>query len=213
MKTNPMKSILSIGITSVLLGFFAAGCQQPKEKVHHYPRGALQVPYEGATSHTTCLVASTAMAANYLEGQHTYSEQSMLRQLKQMGMDETRVGALKQFLARDGLHLLAFKGDLDDKPPLGLEYLLEKRGYPVICVINYDESGDPDYNHAVVVIGISENPGPVSTDVIHYFDPVSQHQLHTVDDATFKQMWARSGQAMMIVTRAPKKDPILKESE
>ncbi len=210
MKSLPKHWLMMVLSAGSLL---TTGCQEPKEKVYRYPRGAIQVPYEAATSHTTCLVASVAMAANYLEKEHTYSEKRMLRQLKDMGLDETRVGDLKKFLARDGLHLLAFKGRLDAKPPLGLEYLLQKRGYPVICVINYDDADNPDYNHAVVVIGISKNLGPVSTDVIHYFDPASTYQLHTVDDATFERMWARSGRAMMIVARAPEEKNSIEESE
>lgn len=180
-----------------------AGCDPaPKKRVYHYPPNSLRVVYEGAEQPTGCLVASVAMAANYYLGDHKYSENMMMEQVRQMGLNETRVGDLQKFLARDDLDLFSLTGQMSDEPPLGLEYLLVKRGYPVICIINR-QSDDPAYNHAVVVIGVSTNSVTGYADTIHYFDPASPQQLHSDDAALFEIMWGRCHNAMMFVTRPP----------
>ncbi len=179
-----------------------AGCEEPGKPVMRYPPGALQVPYEEASDHSTCLVASVAMAANYLMGEHKYSEKLISEELKQMKLDPTRVGDLQLYLSRQGLYMGAFRGRLDDQPPLGLRYLVKQRGYPVICVINRAGQG-PEFNHAVVVIGISENPNGPAADTIYYFDPSSPKQLASADALAFELMWGYCQHAMMFVTRPP----------
>lgn len=191
----------AVGLLIALMSC-AAGCEEPGKPVMRYPPGALRVPYEEATDHSTCLVASVAMAANYLLGEHKFSEKVIGAELKQMNLDPTRVGDLQLYLSRHGLYMGAYRGRLDDQPPLGLRYLLNERGYPVICVINRAGQG-PEYNHAVVVIGISENPGGLMADTIHYFDPSSPKQLVSTDALDFEQMWGRCQHAMMFVTRPP----------
>jgi len=167
-----------------------------------YPPGSLPVRYEPATKHTTCLVASVAMAANYLLGERRFSEEGLLLDIRQAGLNESNVADVKAYLQRHGLYLITLTGKLDEKPPTGLKYWLANRGYPVICVINR-EPDNPAFNHAVVVTGISANPEGVSVDNIHYFDPSSAQPLHSVEAAAFDILWGRGQYAMMIVVAPP----------
>lgn len=182
-----------------LIGIVMAstGCQSPN-RIAKYPEGALRVRYEEATSHSSCLVASVVMAANYVVGERRFSEKAVREDLEQAGLDESRVGDLKKYLADHGLHLVTLAGSLDGKPPVSLKYWLLERGYPVICVINRDPV-DPNFNHAVVLIGISTTGDVESTDRIHYFDPSSAEPLHTDDVAAFETVWDRGQHAMMVV--------------
>ena len=179
------------------------GCTTPG-RTAKYPEGALRVRYEEATTYSTCLVASVAMAGNYLLGQRRFTEDRIRNDLKRTGRDETRVGDLKAYLAdtKERLYLVVLTGQLNDDPPTGLGYWLKQRGYPVICVINRDPE-DPAFNHAVVVIGISPNSKGGSTDIIHYLDPSSVEPLHATDAAAFEQLWARCSHAMMVVAASP----------
>jgi len=180
------------------------GCEQPR-RVYRLPPDCLPVRYEAATKYSTCLVSSVTMTANYLLGDRKLSERQIQVDLKRLHYDETRVGDLKSYLRQlpERLHLVTLTGRLDAEPPTGLRYWLEKRGYPVICVINRDPRSDPAFNHAVVVIGISTNQKGRYADIIHYLDPSSVDQLHsdTVDE--FETLWASGEHAMMIVCREP----------
>ena len=190
-----------LGLVGLAAGL--AGCSKP-HRTARYPNGALRVRYEEATTYSTCLVASVAMASNYLLGQHRFTKDRIRSDLKRTGRDETRVGDLKAYLAetKERLYLVTLTGQLNDEAPTGLGYWLEQRGYPVICVINLDPD-DPAFNHAVVVIGISPNSNGGSADIIHYLDPSSAEPLHSTDEAAFEQLWARCNHAMMIVAAPP----------
>lgn len=189
--------------TVLMAVLMTAGCQEPK-RVVTYPDRSLRVRYEPATTYSTCLVASVAMSANYLLDDRTFTETAIRSDLRRMGLDETRVGDLKTYLtqSRPPLHLATLSGSLDDKPPTGLRWWLEHRGFPVICVINRDPV-DPAFNHAVVVIGISANVGDASADIIHYLDPSLDEPLRSEPLAAFDVLWGRSGHAMMIVLNTP----------
>lgn len=177
------------------------GCQEA-QRVAKYPEGALQVRYESSSKYSGCLIASVAMAANYLLNKTTFSEASIRSDLLVAGLDESRIGDVKKYLGEKGLHLITLSGCLDGKPPASLKYWVNDRGYPVICVINRQPS-DPALNHAVVVIGISKMGSVESADRIHYLDPSSPVQLHGEELATFQANWARGQHAMMIVVQPP----------
>jgi len=196
-----MTSRAAVGLAAA--GICLSGCDTPRRAVK-YPQGALPVRYQEATSYSTCLVASVAMGANYLLGGHRYSENGILRAIKQKGLDQTRVGDLKTYLAGEGLHLVTLRNcRLAGKPPTGLRWWLEKRGHPVICIINRDPAANPDFQHAVLVIGISANPEAGSTDIIYYFDPSSAEPLHATEAEVFELLWARCDHAMMVVVAPP----------
>ena len=167
-----------------------------------YPPGALQVRYEASTKYSGCLIACTAMAANYLLNKTAYSEASIRQELLLTRLDESRVGDVKKYLETKGLHLITLSGKLNAKPPAGLRYWVNERGYPVICVINRQPE-NPAANHAVVVIGISKMDEKDSADRIHYLDPSSPVQLHSEDPAIFDANWACGQRAMMIVVQPP----------
>lgn len=178
----------------------------PLRQPVRYPEGTLQVRYESAPDHSTCLVACVAMAANYLVGYHKYDVEAIRSTLKDTGRDETLVGDLKGYLQDQGLYLVCLRqGQADGKPPTGLKYWLKNRGYPVICVINRDTNGDPGFNHAVLVIGISGNPDDPSTDIVHYFDPSTNKPIWWEPVPVFEVLWDRCDRTMMLVV-APSKD-------
>ena len=181
-----------------------SGCDQPRRSFR-LPEGCLPVRYEAATVHSTCLVASVAMSANYLLNKREFNERQIRIDLKHLGYDETRVGDLTTWLQQTPhrLTLLTLTGQLDATPPTGLQYWLEQRGYPVICVINRDPRLNPAFNHAVLVIGISANADVPLSDTIHYLDPSSNEQLHSIDVGIFEQLWARGRWAMMVVVQKP----------
>ena len=144
-----------------------------------HPEGTLRVGYEEASAPTSCLVASVAMAANYVRGERRFTEPSLRTALKEQGLDETYVADLKTFLAKNNLDLVVLAGELDGKPPTGLRFWAVDRGYPVICVIN-QHGGDPQFNHAVVVTGFSANAGDPSADIVYYLDPATREPLQSV---------------------------------
>lgn len=192
--------------TGVVLACAAltAGCEGPQRQRAEYPRGALHVRYESATTYSTCLVASVAMAGNYLLDEVAFHEPRVREELKLMNLDETLVGDIKKYLQTQGLYLVTLTGRLDNKPPTGLGYWVKTRRYPVICVINRDEEGDTGFNHAVVVIGISSNEETDSADIIHYFDPATEWApLHSDPAPEFETLWGRCDHAMMIVVAPP----------
>jgi len=187
----------SLWVALIVIAAFLAGCESPN-RIAKYPEGSLRVRYEEATTHSSCLVASIAMAANYVVGERRFSENGIREDLKRAGLDESRVRDLKTYLAGQDLHLVTLAGSLEGDPPIGLQYWLLRRGYPVICVINRDPV-DPNFNHAVVLIGISTTGDIESTDRIHYLDPSSVSPLHTDDATKFEADWARGQYAMMVV--------------
>ena len=180
------------------------GCEQPRRN-YRLPPDCLPVRYEAATTYATCLVSSVAMGANYLLGDRKLSERQIQVDLKRLHYDETRVGDLKAYLRQlpERLYLVTLTGQLDAEPPTGLRYWLEKRGYPVICVINRDPGCNPGFNHAVLVIGISKNQKGSSADIIHYLDPSSVDQLHSAPVDEFEMIWSSGDRAMMIVCQDP----------
>lgn len=194
---HPLVMTVAWGLTAGLL----AGCDTPS-RIVKYPEGSLQVQFEDATAHSTCLVASVAMAANYLLGERVYTEAGIRQALHRAGLYETRVGDLQTYLANEKLHMVVLKGTLDGKPPLSLRYWLQNRGYPVICVINRRDNS-PSFNHAVVAIGISRTLEGPPADSIHYLDPASPLQLHSEGLDAFETLWARGENAMMIVVAPP----------
>jgi hypothetical protein len=190
--------IMYLMIAGVL---FMAGCNAPG-RARTYPEGTLPVRFEPATTHSTCLVASVAMAANYLFDQRRYTERDLLAKLKKAGKDETLTGDIKDYLETQGLYLITLVGQIDGKPPEALSYWLNKRGYPVICIINR-HAGEPAFNHAVVVIGISQKTPADPADMIHYLDPSTQQELHLATAAEFETLWSAGGHAMMLVVAPP----------
>lgn len=187
----------------VLLGLIASisGCEAPKP-IHTFPAGTLPVRYEPATTHSTCLVASVAMAANYLLGERRFSEKQLRTELEQAGKDETLTRDLKDFLETKGLYLIALTGQIDGKPPMSMSYWVVKRGYPTICVINR-EAGQHAFNHAVVVIGISPKSAEQSADTIHYLDPGTKEPLQSCNAADFETLWSAGGYSMLLVVAPP----------
>lgn len=184
-----------------LVALLAVGCQSPDRR-NQLPAGCVPVQYVQANSHTTCLVACVAMAANYLEGEFRFSEKGILNELRARGLDESRVSDVKQYLDAEGFYLVTLAGRLHDEPPTGLAYWLLRRGYPVICVINR-QGHEPQFNHAVVVVGLTRSSGVESADKIHYFDPASAMQFHTDEVPAFNELWIRGQNAMMVVIRPP----------
>jgi len=178
-----------------------AGCESPQPQRQH-PPGTLRIPYERADSHTGCLTASVAMVANYVLGEYRFSEKRLRHALERADLDETDPADVKNYLESVGLHLAIFRGELDGKPPLGLEYWVLQRGYPAICVIN-THGGDPNLNHAVVVIGFSRTDAPESADTIYYLDPATADPLQKMPADEFERAWARAGHTMMVVVRPP----------
>lgn len=178
-----------------------AGCDHPRPPMT-FPPNTLPVRYEPSTSHTTCLVASVAMASNYLLGERRLTEVSIREEMKAAGRDETSIEDLRTYLQGKGLYLLTLSGELDGKPPASLRYWLLERGYPVICVINRN-GDDPAFNHAVVVTGIEHTDPAVSADKIVYLDPSVGQVLHKDEEKEFDLLWQRGRRAMLIVVNPP----------
>lgn len=181
------------------LGPLLAGCEETNKRVQ-YPPGALPVRYESATTHSSCLVAGVAMGARYLLPASDYTEPKIRRDLAAGGLDESRVGDLKRYLAGEGLHLVTLTGELGDRPLFGMGYWVRSRGHPVLCVINQEGPDAEAFNHAVTVIGISSNQNPDLPDIIHYFDPSAAEPLHSLAAPAFDELWSRGQHAMMVVT-------------
>jgi hypothetical protein len=200
--TRPLASSSYIGILAVATLATIAGCERPRPKFVTHPANTLQVPYERASGQTACLVASVTMAANYLVGKPQFSEPSVRSALKAAGRDESSVADVKQWLEEQGLHLVVLEGQSDAKPPLGMRFWLEKRGYPVICVIN-QQAGDARYNHAVVVTGVCSNNCTPPADIVYYLDPGKREPLQSVALAEFETAWQMGGRAMMVIVAPP----------
>ncbi len=184
----------------LMLSVLLAGCQAP-QRVMTYPKGCWPVRYEPAVSHSSCLVASIVMAANYRLDKRQYSVPQVCRELKALHLDETSIADMNTYLERNGLALLTLSGNPSSKPPTGLQYWLRERRYPVICVINRRGS-DERFNHAVVVIGITKNSAEPA-DTVHYMDPSAQDPVLSCSITDFEVLWARGRNAMMIVIAPP----------
>ncbi len=192
-----------VGLAVLALGAAAtAGCDPPRPKFATHPAQTLTVPYERASGQTSCLVASVVMASNYLAGQPRFTEPGVLKALKELGLDGSSVADVKAWLEEQGLHLVTLTGQSDDKPPLGMRFWLERRGYPVICVIN-KYAGDVRYNHAVVVTGVSANTGDPPADIVYYLDPGTREPLQSLPRGEFDTAWDMGGRAMMLVVAPP----------
>lgn len=166
-----------------------------------YPPGSLPVHYEPATTHSTCLVASVAMAANYLVGERQFTETQIRQELQKQNLDETSIAAVQSYLDSKGLHLLTLSGEMNGKPPTSLRYWLQTRGYPVICIINR-QGINPAFNHAIVLIGITK-PADGSADMFHYLDPSGPEPAYSCTASDFEVLWTRGQNAMMIVVAPP----------
>ncbi|MBI4578173.1 MAG: hypothetical protein HY718_00630 [Planctomycetes bacterium] len=188
--------VLAAGL--VVLG----GCEAPQRQPASYPANTLPVHYEEATAPTSCLVASVTMAANYLVGKRQFTEPDIRTAMQDGGLDETSISDVRSYLEGRGLYLLTLAGRTDDKPPLGLLFWLERRGYPVICVINR-QGDDPGFNHAVVVTGFSRNVDSPSADIVYYLDPAAREPLQSLSLSEFEAAWERGERAMMLVVAPP----------
>ncbi len=195
----------SFCVLGAILLPLVTGCEtESRRPMIEYPPGTWRVRYESSEDYSSCLIASVVMAANYLKGERQFSEAEARAAMDAMGLDHTRVGDVKTYLQRVGLDLITLTGRLDPDPPTGLHYWSKSRRYPVICVVNRDEKGDPGFNHAVIVIGITDNPDTEKEDRIHYFDPsMPDDPLMTVPAAEFDAQWTRGERAMMIVVNPP----------
>lgn len=192
------RPLLSFGVPVLL--WFCAGCSRPT-RLASYPPDTLHVQYEPATTYSTCLVASVAMVANYLEGQRRFTVPNMVRELRKVAADESRVEDVRDYVTGRGLHLIALSGRLDDRPEQGLAFWVRSRGYPAVCIINRAGDDKPDFNHAVVVIGVQR--GVDSAEIIQYLDPSADQPLYSCDRKTFETVWARCDHAMLLVVRPP----------
>ncbi len=188
---------------ATLLPGFAACAPKLENWASDYPEGALRVRYEPATRFSSCLSASVAMAAEYVD-KRPFSEPGVRRGLHDAKLDETRPDDLARWLRTQRLDMIVLAGEFHDRAPVGLRWWVMQRGYPVICVINR-KGDDPQYNHAVVVIGMKSNAteGAGPTDTVYYLDPSSTHGLETVDAEAFETWWTRGRRTMMIVVRPP----------
>ena len=63
MRLPPFIQMTVLGLSGLLC--LAVGCEQP-EQITRWPANTLHVRYEPAEAYSTCLVASVAMASNYL---------------------------------------------------------------------------------------------------------------------------------------------------
>ena len=180
------------------------GCAPLRVDVETIPPQCLQVLYQPSSSYTSCLVASVVMTGNYVEGAQILDEFKARREIKELNLDETRIGDIRKWLSTKRLVLMPMAGKLSDRPPLGLGYWL-KRGYPVICIIN-QKGGNPDYNHAVVVIGVEAPPEtPINrVEKIYYLDPSTPKRVESCAPTEFLTIWDRAQQAMLLIVKKPR---------
>jgi hypothetical protein len=177
------------------------GCHR-RLAVDEYPPNALKVRYVSATDFTDCLLASAVMCMNYVAGQDRFAAPRVRQQMANEGLDLTRVGDVRMFLADRRIKLIPLKGELSAEPPLGLAWWVVSRGYPVICVVNQEEGAPEEFNHAVVVIGVDvddndDNSGGIGDVIV--LDPASQKRLERWDRETFLARWQPTGNVMLLV--------------
>ncbi|NOX58411.1 MAG: hypothetical protein GXP29_06070 [Planctomycetes bacterium] len=188
----------------------ATGCHR-RIAVEEYPPNALKVRYVAATTYTDCLLASTVMCANYIAGQDRFAAPRVTRQMADEGYDMTRVGDVRSFFAKRQVKLIPLKGNLSDKPPLGLLWWVASRGYPVICVVNQQEADSPAYdgpdpvpepeefNHAVVVIGVDRDDNTDEVSGVVVLDPASEKRLERWDLESFSTFWDATDRVMLLM--------------
>jgi len=179
-----------------------AGCQRP-QTVDAFPAGAIPVRYVPADDPTDCLAASVVMSANYVLGHDQFTTKKMRQELRGAGMDPSRTADVRSWLESYDLYLTPLVGELTDKPPLGLVWWVQKRGYPMVCVINR-HAGDSAYNHAVVVIGFEFDAGSPQSATVHVLDPASPRRLESWERDVFDHYWASAGRVMMPIYEAPR---------
>ena len=182
------------------LGVLVCGCSRHRESIQ-FPAGVLHVPYVPAADLTDCLVASTVMCANYIRGHNQFSSKQARQELAAADLDHTRVGSIRRWLAGHDMRMVPIQGELSNVPPRGLAWWILSRGHPVICVVN-KHGGDADYNHAVVVIGVTLDADDHITG-LHVLDPASAKQLEYWSRDEFKSAWAPTGHAMLPMFDAP----------
>ena len=167
-----------------------------------YPPGALPVEFVPATTYSSCLVASVVMAANYVEDQPRFRVKDVLAELKAAGRDESKARDLKSYMEGKGLGVWTLTGQLDNHPPTGLGFWLRQERYPVVCVINRVGSSS-DFNHAVVVIGMADDPPP--NQPIGYTTWIRRLTARCTHAAwrASRRCRARCHHAMLLVTKEP----------
>ncbi len=198
MKTTQFKSRRVLGFVPLLAIILTTGCHR-RIAVDEYPQSALKVRYVAATDFTDCLLASAVMCTNYVIGQDRFKAPRVREQLASEGLDLTRVGDVRLFLADRHIKLIALKGELGNEPPLGLAWWVISRGYPVICVVNEEEGAPEEFNHAVVVIGVELDDTEGAVGDVIVLDPASQKRLERWDRETFLSRWQPTGNVMLLV--------------
>jgi hypothetical protein len=204
---------VSCGGLVVLPAFLlVAGCKK-QITATDFPDQTIKVRYVRAVDYTDCLLASTVMCANYVAGRERLVLSEARTDLEAAGLDRTRVDDVRGWLASEAFRLIPLKGRLARTPPDGLMWWVLDRGYPAICIIN-KHGGDPEYNHAVVVIGFESDDNGGQVAGIHVLEPAAKKGLETWDRETFEQRWVLTGQVMMLIFEEPEPSaPVDEESE
>lgn len=197
---NRLRMLMFGGLTVLM---FASGCHR-RIAVDEYPPNALKVRYVSATDYTDCMLASAVMCANYIVGQDRFTAPRVRAQFAHEGLDMTRVGDVRRFFEDRAIKLIPLKGNLGEKPPLGLFWWVVSRGYPVICVVNQEEGAPEEFNHAVVVIGVDvdDNTKAASEENVGeliVLDPASAKRLERWDRETFVSRWQATDRVMLLM--------------
>ena len=202
-------------VTAVLVGCWVVGlgltgCEGSRQTFVTHPPGTLPVAFEGASASSSCLVACVTMSANYLLGKRQFAEPEVRTTLAQRHLDETSIKDLQTFLSDSGqgLELMVLSGQLDDQPPRGIRFWIERKGYPVIAIIN-KRGKDPKFakfNHAVVVTGFSTDTSSSPADIVYYLDPSTSEPMVSVTRTDFEKYWSASDRAMLLVVQPTTSD-------
>jgi hypothetical protein len=179
-----------------------SGACRKRVAVDRYPAGTLRVRYAPAGDYTDCLIASVVMCANYVVNAERYTTAGLRRDLEAAGLDHTRVGDLQAWLADQAFQMTPLRGDLTRRPPLGLGWWVLERGYPVICVIN-KHAGNPEFNHAVLVIGLDLDDDIGRVTAVSALDPASEKRLVRWDRSMFAHYWGSAGRVMLPLFERP----------
>jgi hypothetical protein len=178
-----------------------AGCKKQLTALET-PPGTLPVRYVPATDYTDCLLASVIMSANYVDGRPRLVPSTVRADLEADGLDRTRLGDFRNWMSTQGFRMIALKGRLVRTPPDGVLWWVQERGYPVICVLNR-HGGDPEFNHAVVVIGFDLGDNEKEVRNVHLLDPASPYGVESPDRATFEREWQETDRVMILVFDEP----------